>query len=271
MISIASYSLCGLLLFLHATSLRAKSFSESFDCLEGCPATDAPAGPPPPPIDPADITHNGNYLISNCAGEAAGLQQRLVIYGQQVQRAVDSLSDPNFATPPGFISWFKNAANVPTVKDILSLISVGNNIVYNGGAPVQPQLLCISDGSTDTKMQEWWIRCSNPDPRKRPIGFTIPNSGTVGLCPRFFELPDNSPARCPSNLLDLVQNQFGTLVHEWVHVFGDSDAGKQLIGGTFGPAMEQYDPKYARKLDRFDSKQNAQVRWGISCSFRLLH
>ena len=236
-----------------------------FDCINGCPADDALDYAAPPPETPTDVTNAGNYLITNCllgqdGDQATGLRQRMIIYGQQVSKVIDSLNQPDV---PGFTKWFRKASNIPVIKKVFQTILAGNNVVYNGASTAnQPTLTCVRDGSSDPDMQKWWTQCNNADPSKRSIAFHVKNTGTVMLCPRYFELPENAPTdRCPHNDLDLVQNQFGVLVHEWIHVFGDTDVGQTVIGGTtFGGSSEYYNPYQAKRLDQFDARLNPQVR-----------
>ena len=233
----------------------------NFDCINGCPAQDPYLAPPPPEV-PTDVTNNGNYLITNCLlgqeGDlATGLIRKLQIFGPQIQKVVDSL---NLESPPGYKKWFRNFSTAPLVKSIFQAVSSGPNAAYDGGPVQQPTLTCVRDGSVNTEMQQWWTACSSPNPSKRPIAFHIKGTATVMLCPRYFELPENVPSICPHNSLDLVQNQFGVFVHEFVHVYGDTADGQKAIGGkTFGGSSEYYNPVQAKRLDQFDARLNPQV------------
>ena len=233
-----------------------------------CPANLAEqcVGPAPAPEAPTDITNYGNYLITNCLSTAPDdtnlakqLTSKLQVWGPQISKVLDDVIHTRHGP---FATYFKTHTNINPVSYIFKKISAGDNVSY-GGTEKQPTLTCARDGATDPDLQRLWRLCdtTNPDMRQRPVAFHLKGTQTIGLCPRFFTLAANPPTSCPSNLLDLVQNQFGLFVHEAVHLYGDEPAGQQTIGGvTFGRGEERYNPRRAAALLASEQILNPQVR-----------
>ena len=238
-----------------------------FDDINGSPATDSLDGNAPPPDTSSDVVNAGNYLITNCLSgksgdKATSLQQNMRTYGDYINKIVGSLNSvDNKGSGSIFNTYFKAPSNVPNVKYIFQKIQKGDNVVYNSNASRQPTLTCVRDKSPNPDMRMWWDHCNDKKLVNSPIAFHIKNTGTVMLCPRYFDLRANPPSRCNTNdEVQWAQNQFGVLVHEWIHVFGDTDEGQKIIGGkTFGGGEEKYIPRLAKKLDQFDAKLNPQV------------
>ena len=215
-----------------------------------------PAGAPPALVDPADITNNGNYLISNCGDKAAGLQNLLRIAGNVISRNV-VLDIPKGTASPAFTTFFKDGANIEKVAYIFNKIRQGPNLNIDGREQ-QPQINCVrNEPSADPQTQAWQSWCT-----QGALAAQGTNTQHIVLCPSFFDRPSDPEGTCPPvNEQGLLPyTQFGILMHEWTHLYGDTTEGRNVLGDeTFGGADERYEIQDAVVLSAADSIKNAQV------------
>ena len=192
-----------------------------------------PAGPPPPPDDPADIATSGNYLISNClygkdGDEATGLQSTLAGTAEVIVGDLGTDIKEGFRSD-WFRHLFKDATVTGVVQWVFEQMYIGGNITF-GEVSSQPNLICVRDGSTNTKMQEYWEYCN--DPQKSVVASKLPDEASIILCPRFFNDTAEVRPSCPAakQLGTAANTRAATLVHELVHMYGDTPDGIAKIG-----------------------------------------
>ena len=204
-----------------------------------------PAGPPPPPDDPADIATSGNYLISNClygkdGDEATGIQNTLAGTAEVIVGDLGTDLKNGFKSD-WFRHLFKDDTSTSVVQWVFEQIYIGGNTTANGVSS-QSNLICVRDGSTNPKMQEHWDYCN----ATRVVAFKLDDETSVMLCPRFFADTAEVRPSCPvgDELKNATKTRAATLVHELVHMYGDTPdgiarIGDETLGGNAG--KEVYD------------------------------
>ena len=229
--------------------------------------------PPPPavplaPLDPADITNNGNYLIANChyqreGDKATGMQTLLRNAGEYIHTNIlpDLEEDPPSLA---YMTFFKDAASVGKVKWIFNAMVGAANVPDGKGGLAQPKLNCVDDLSTDSPnptMLQWQNWC-----RERATAVQASGTQDITLCPVFFTLPSNpTNVVCPAAEAGqglLSQNQFGILLHELVHLYGDTPEGREQLGSetyTVNGIKETYRTTNAIGMPAVNSTLNASV------------
>ena len=226
-------------------------------------AAPPPAGAPPAPDTPTDIVGTGNYLISNCLYQQVGdLATGLISVMEQTGAIIagDLTADliRNQKSSSWFLWSFKESSNTIRVYNMFQLIYGGGNINVNG-TDQQPTLHCVRDGSSDPRMQEFWGYCNDPQ-YGNPIAAQLIGYQSILLCPKFFNEPAEVRGACPADRTLLAYTQSSTLVHEMIHLYGDTPDGQHNIGGkTFGVGQEKYDLQGAFDLSVTNSLRNPQV------------
>lgn len=225
-------------------------------------AAPPPAGAPPPPDTLTDVVGTGNYLISNCLYKQEGdLAKGLISVMEQTGAVIagDLTSDLNKDKSSSWFLWsFKEPSSRSRVKSIFQTIYAGGKINVNG-VDQQPTIFCVRDGSSDAQMQTFWGYCTDPK-YGNPIAAQLIGYQSILLCPKFFNEPAEVRGACPDDRLQLAYTQSSTLVHEMIHLYGDTPAGQSNIGGkTFGVGKEKYDLQGATDLSVTDSLRNPQV------------
>ena len=231
-----------------------------------------PQTAPPPPaepivaLDPADITNNGNYLIANChyqkeGDKATGMQTLLRNAGEYIHTNIlpDLEKDPPSLA---YMTFFKDAASLPKVKWIFNAMISAANVPDGKGGLAQPKFNCVDDlsiPSSNPIMKKWQAWCKTAS--------AVQATGTpdITLCPVFFTLPSNpTNVACPTDAtqMALSQNQFGILLHELVHLYGDSPEGQQRLGSetyTVNGVKETYGVTNAIGMPAANSTLNPTV------------
>ncbi|KAG8529089.1 uncharacterized protein KY384_005724 [Bacidia gigantensis] len=200
-----------------------------------------------------DVVHSGNYAIVNCATKATPADLLLRRTYNRLGDVITDLDDHGLSSPYGLKAFFKSASAILRIREVFSRIRRGDSI-YPNGVEAAPVLYCLSADDPD----EYARNIYNDQCVKKgyPAG-TIAGTEFVVLCPLFWTVEiEPGPEECPILLFNrfpretdgLIQNQFSTLVHELVHLYG-------VEGSATG--METYGVQEVIELGAAQSVENA--------------